>query len=360
MGRPRRDDAEFFYHDTDANADLKLKYIKNKFGMAGVGTYWTLLEFIGSSANAELEWNDVQACILAEEFSFSEEEFNSFIQHAVKVKLFTIKDGYLFSEGLKKRLNGLFQKRQMMRERYDFKQKPDSGVSDAETSRNQQKPSETRISDAETSRNQQKSEFLGISENFCSFPQEQNRTEQNRTEQNRTEQNSSSSSSSGNIPRAHEEKTTTTTTPHPANVVFQEKVFDVHDKDSFFEWFDSFRIFKAVPLNPKIPEMVRRIILKDQIHPDGLHPERLSNSMCGQLSVQLDQHGIDFAVEAWGEHCQAVEGFETFRGLIAAIGFHEKPKQKAGRTRETPRDALDEAMERMAKTQVLEVEHGNA
>mgnify|MGYP001613770657 CR=1 FL=1 len=117
MARPRRDDADYFRHDTDAHADPKLKYIKIKFGMAGHGMYWNLIEHIGHSNNAELDWNDLQISIFADEFRVTESELIHFIEECIQVKLFVFENEKLFSIGLKKRLGALFEKRQIERTR---------------------------------------------------------------------------------------------------------------------------------------------------------------------------------------------------------------------------------------------------
>ncbi|MDP2338041.1 MAG: DUF4373 domain-containing protein [Bacteroidota bacterium] len=111
MARPKKTNASYFSHDTDMRNDLKIKAIRRKFGHTGYSVWNMLLEIITDSDNLELEYNDNQIELISADLDIETTELKAVIEYCIQLKLIVCDNGYLFSNTLKKRLEGMFQKR---------------------------------------------------------------------------------------------------------------------------------------------------------------------------------------------------------------------------------------------------------
>lgn len=117
MPRPYKENAEYFSHDADASSDEKIIYLESKYGLTGYAFYFKMLEILARSKNFEIELNEVSSAIYAKKIGVGLQEFSAIIQDCVRpeVRAFVLIDGKLYSEGLKKRLKSLIEKRERQR-----------------------------------------------------------------------------------------------------------------------------------------------------------------------------------------------------------------------------------------------------
>ena len=119
MSRPLKTAADWFQHDVDASSDPKVEYLEAIFGHKGYSLFFKFLEHMGRAQNFKLPWNEIQESIFARIFRVSREELLNFVSEATRpeVGAFLLKDGFLYSEGLLKRLQPLVNKRKYNRTR---------------------------------------------------------------------------------------------------------------------------------------------------------------------------------------------------------------------------------------------------
>ena len=70
MTRPRKNNAEYFSHDTDASSDEKIIYLESKFGLAGYAFYFKMLEVLSRSEDFTIERLDEIKIVISNIKSF--------------------------------------------------------------------------------------------------------------------------------------------------------------------------------------------------------------------------------------------------------------------------------------------------
>ncbi len=130
MPRPYKENAEYFSHDADASSDEKIIYLESKYGSTGYSFFFKMLEILTHSKNFEIELNEVSSAIYAKKIGVSMQEFSAIIKDCIRpeIRAFCLVEGKLYSEGLKKRLKNLVDKRNRQRnsliENDNFKNAP--------------------------------------------------------------------------------------------------------------------------------------------------------------------------------------------------------------------------------------------
>ena len=115
----RKTSAEYFSHDANASEDEKIMYLETVFGFMGYALYFKTLERLCRAENFEMKFGPVQRQVLARHFGVTLEQFNDFFVAATSddICAFVIKNDVLWSDGLKKRMAWLLEKRQNDAER---------------------------------------------------------------------------------------------------------------------------------------------------------------------------------------------------------------------------------------------------
>jgi hypothetical protein len=105
--------AEWFKHDADMSADEKVIYLESQFGLVGYALFNKMLEVLARTKENKIAWNEFQCGVYARKFGCERSVFQSFIGEATRpeVAAFLIEDGWLFSNGLIKRLAPMYEKR---------------------------------------------------------------------------------------------------------------------------------------------------------------------------------------------------------------------------------------------------------
>ena len=123
MPRPLKEGLDYFSHDTDAVNDEKVEALRAIHGNDGYAFYFILLERIYRAGYGELEVSDAETIqILSRKVAVTPEKFQQMLQTAMKWRCFDReayeKRGVLTSNGIKKRISVVVEKRSLMRERY--------------------------------------------------------------------------------------------------------------------------------------------------------------------------------------------------------------------------------------------------
>ena len=121
MGRPIKMNAVFFFHEADASSDEKILYLESKYGIEGYAFYFKMLEALTRSNNFELHYNAITLNALAKRFGIEADRFNDIIEDCINPEVAILKrnNGTIYSEGLKKRMEPLMEKRLKGRMQYE-------------------------------------------------------------------------------------------------------------------------------------------------------------------------------------------------------------------------------------------------
>jgi hypothetical protein len=105
--------AEWFKHDADMSADEKVIYLESQFGLVGYALFNKMLEVLARANDNRIAWSEIQCGVYARKFGCERAVFQSFIEEATRpeVAAFIIHDGWLYSNGLIKRLAPMYEKR---------------------------------------------------------------------------------------------------------------------------------------------------------------------------------------------------------------------------------------------------------
>lgn len=118
MARPKKDNADYFSHDADMRNDLKIKALRNKFGMTGYAFWNMLLEVLTNEDHFEYPYNSLSIELLSGDFGITREEVESIIDYCVTLDLIQISEDkeVMYSEKHQERFTPLLQKRERDRE----------------------------------------------------------------------------------------------------------------------------------------------------------------------------------------------------------------------------------------------------
>ena len=105
----------YFSHDSNAYYDRKIVAMRTKYGVSGYGFYWYLVEQMRNEPDYKLPLNDefFVASLVKE---FAEIPVMEYIGDCVKIGLFILEDGKLFSKSFIDRMNLMEKKLQIKRE----------------------------------------------------------------------------------------------------------------------------------------------------------------------------------------------------------------------------------------------------
>jgi hypothetical protein len=122
MGQKPKKHLQWFYHDTDAMGDSKLRAIGREFGYNnGYAFFFKSLEKLGRADFLEVQWSDQILDDWAYDFHADADEIERFVQFCVRKGIFTLEDGILWCQSLKDRHEAYFEK--LERDRLRHRQK---------------------------------------------------------------------------------------------------------------------------------------------------------------------------------------------------------------------------------------------
>lgn len=117
-----KEGADWLKHDTDMRNDPKIKALRRKFKHEGYSIWNMILEVLARAEEFKVIINPLQIELLAGDFDCEPDLLFNIIEYAIHIDLLK-KDvaENIFSSGLKKRLNGMVEKRTRLKESYESK-----------------------------------------------------------------------------------------------------------------------------------------------------------------------------------------------------------------------------------------------
>lgn len=150
MARPTKNNAEYFSHDAGMRNDPKIRALRKRFpascGACGYSVYNMLLEVLTDAEFFTIEVDEVQLELLAGDFDIDAEILSKIIEFCVKIKLISQKNSTISSCGLNKRLQGVIDKRNRSKEKFEKQKQEKISVSVAETTQSKVKYSKVKES----------------------------------------------------------------------------------------------------------------------------------------------------------------------------------------------------------------------
>jgi hypothetical protein len=98
MARPVKNNLEYFSHDKDMRNDLRIKALRRKYSHKGYSIYVMMLEHLSNCDYLQYEWSELSIELLTPDFDVDSAELVEIINYCVKLKLFEIELGYIFSQ----------------------------------------------------------------------------------------------------------------------------------------------------------------------------------------------------------------------------------------------------------------------
>ncbi len=97
MARPVKNNLEYFSHDKDMRNDLKIKALRRKYSHKGYSIYVMMLEHLSNCDYLQFEWSELNIELLTPDFDIDATELVEIIDYCVKLNLFQIHLGYIYS-----------------------------------------------------------------------------------------------------------------------------------------------------------------------------------------------------------------------------------------------------------------------
>lgn len=121
MARPIKNNAEYFSHDADMRNDLRIKAIRNKFGLEGYAIYCILLEFITDADGFALKYGVSEIELISADMGITSSYLKKVVDYMLKLNLLqkeitNTKELYIRCHTLEKRFSGLLSKRKRQRD----------------------------------------------------------------------------------------------------------------------------------------------------------------------------------------------------------------------------------------------------
>jgi len=122
MARPRKNNADWFSHDTNLRDNLKVKALRAKYGLEGYAIFSMFLEVLADADNFILEEQEENLVeLLAGDFQIEAEKLDEIMQYCFKIWLLQRENWKIFNAHLIERMEALLNKRKNMREVYHWR-----------------------------------------------------------------------------------------------------------------------------------------------------------------------------------------------------------------------------------------------
>lgn len=129
MGRPAKNNAEYFPHYTSMRNHRKIKALRNKFGSVQGYAFWVMmLEWLTEQDGIEWEYSELECEMFAAELGVSVTEIRDMVDFCIRIELlFKTDSGFIYSESLNEYLKAVFEKRQRARDKSQTRKRREDG-----------------------------------------------------------------------------------------------------------------------------------------------------------------------------------------------------------------------------------------
>lgn len=111
MARPRKNNADYFSHESEMRNDVKIKALRRKFSHTGYAVWNYLLEVLTNADGFSISWNDLEIELYAADFDLETNELTDIVDYCLKLGLLQMDGNMLFCENLISSFSSLMNKR---------------------------------------------------------------------------------------------------------------------------------------------------------------------------------------------------------------------------------------------------------
>lgn len=113
MARPLKNSADWFSHDAYASEDERLMRLESRYGIAGYGVFFKLIELLTVSDDFEIrEPDEWWYSMYAHKWHVKEAAMKDIFKAMIELSLIRLENGKIYSKSLKQRMEPLLQKRE--------------------------------------------------------------------------------------------------------------------------------------------------------------------------------------------------------------------------------------------------------
>lgn len=153
MARPKKNNADYFSHESEMRNDVKIKALRRKFSHTGYAVWNYLLEVLTDAEGFAIRWEELDIELYAADFDLDTTELTDIVNYCIKLGLLQISNNMLYCDNLTSSFEGLMNKRGRTARTPESK---DSAVSVAETPQKEsfcnRNPNNSAVSEAEIHR----------------------------------------------------------------------------------------------------------------------------------------------------------------------------------------------------------------
>lgn len=128
MARPKKDNADYFPHESGMRNDDRIKALRKKFKLNGYAIWNMLLEYLTAKDFFQFEYNDFTLEIIAGDFDADKTEIQEVISYCITLGLLQQKGTFIACSRLEKGLEPLLSKRKRTRNGVSDDENPQSIV----------------------------------------------------------------------------------------------------------------------------------------------------------------------------------------------------------------------------------------
>lgn len=135
MGRPSKNNCEYYPHFTTMRNHRKIKALRNKFGAVLGYAFWSMfIEYLTELDGNEWEFSEIECEMFASELGVSATDIRSLVEYSIQIELLFNKNGFVYSESLNEKLAPVYEKRQREKDKSATKKRREDGTFTKETS----------------------------------------------------------------------------------------------------------------------------------------------------------------------------------------------------------------------------------
>lgn len=111
MARPKKNNADYFSHESEMRNDVKIKALRRKFSHTGYAVWNYLLEVLTDAEGFSIKWDELDIELYAADFDLDTTELTDIVDYCLRLGLLQLEDGYLSCQNLTSSFASLLNKR---------------------------------------------------------------------------------------------------------------------------------------------------------------------------------------------------------------------------------------------------------
>ena len=111
MARPKKNNADYFSHESEMRNDVKIKALRRKFSHTGYAVWNYLLEVLTDAEGFSIKWEELDIELYAADFDLDTTELSDIVDYCLRLGLLQLQGKYLTCQNLTASFASLLNKR---------------------------------------------------------------------------------------------------------------------------------------------------------------------------------------------------------------------------------------------------------